>query len=83
MNKIEILKEALQARKDEIGGYQINIDNYTLAIKKIADEHTGDSDIDKAMREFSNQLQTLLSESYIEQRKAQIIHDVIEQQLSI
>lgn len=82
MNKIEVLKEALAARKEEIASYQINIDNYRLAIEKIAKEHTGNSRIDKAMREFSSQLQELLSESLVEQRKAEIIHDVIAQQIT-
>ncbi len=83
MNKLEIFQTSLATRKDEIMHYQINIDNYRLAIEKIAKEHTGNSDLDLAMQDFSNQLQALLKESIIEQRKAQIIHDVIEKQIEV
>ncbi len=81
MNKQQILSEALAARDDEITGYQINIDNYRLAIEKIAKEHTGRSAMDEAMQAFSNNLRELLQSSLIEQRKAQIIRDVIAAQL--
>lgn len=81
MDKHEILRQALKDRKDEILGYQINIDNYILAIAKIGKEHTGMTDMDTAMQEFSQRLGELLQSSLIEQRKAQIIHDVIEMQL--
>lgn len=77
MDKSTILTEALSARKDEILGYQINIDNYRLAIKKIDRDYATDD----AMLEFRRQLTGLLESSLIEQRKAQIIHDVIEMQL--
>lgn len=83
MTKYEILTEALSARKDEILGYQINIDNYRLAIEKIDREHGGTSPLDIAMKEFRQQLDGLLQSSLIEQRKAKIIHDVIEQQLEV
>ena len=83
MTKSEILTEALNARKDEILGYQINIDNYRLAMEKIDREHGGATTLDAAMREFRQQLDGLLQSSLIEQRKAQIIHDVIEQQLEV
>ncbi len=81
MNKQQILSEALAARDDEIMGYQINIDNYRLAMSKIEQEHGGDSDMDKAMQKFRDQLNDLLQSSLIEQRKAQIIRDVIAAQL--
>lgn len=83
MTKSEILTEALKARKEEVLGYQINIDNYRLAMEKIDREHGGASPLDAAMREFRQQLDGLLQSSLIEQRKAQIIHDVIEQQLEV
>lgn len=83
MTKSEILTEALSARKDEILGYQINIDNYRLAMEKIDREHGGTTELDAAMREFRQQLDGLLQSSLIEQRKAQIIHDVIEMQLEV
>ena len=81
MNKLEVLKTALTAREDEIAGYQINIDNYTLAIKQIEEQNTSDNDIDVALREFSVQLQTLLQQHIVEQAKTQVIYDVIKAQV--
>ena len=81
MNKLEVLKTALTAREEEIAGYQINIDNYTLAIKQIEEKNTTDSDIDVALREFSLQLQTLLQQHIVEQAKTQVIYDVIQKQV--
>lgn len=81
MNRDEILRAALDARDNEILEYQINIDNFRLAIEKISEEHQGHSEIDLAMRDFSTSLQALLVESSIEQKKAQIIRSVIKAQL--
>jgi len=83
MNKQEILTQALNQRHQEILEYQINIDNYTLAIEKINKEHIGESPIDEAMMEFKAQLEGLLQSSLIEQRKAMIIRDVIQDQLGV
>ena len=82
MNKLEVLKTALTAREEEIAGYQINIDNYSLAIKQIEEKNTTDSDIDVALREFSLQLQTLLQQHIVEQAKTQVIYDVIQKQVA-
>lgn len=81
MTRDKILQTALAARDEEIENYQINIDNYTLAIGVINAEHTGTSEMDVAMRQFAVQLDELLTSSLIEQRKAQIIRDVIAAQL--
>lgn len=81
MRRKETLQEALTGRDEEIENYQLNIDNYRLAIAKIAAEHAGSSEMDMAMREFSAHLDALLKSSLIEQRKAQIIRDVIAAQL--
>lgn len=78
MNKLETLQAALVARDEEIIGYQINIDNYTRAIEKINTEHS-----DKpAIVEFRDRLVELLEQHYTEQLKAQIIRDVIADQLT-
>jgi len=73
MTKNEILTEALKARDEEILHYQINIDNYVLAIE-LAKQ-------DSEMAEFKTRLEELLSSSRIEQKKAIIMRDVIRQQL--
>ena len=73
----EMLKTSLEARKREVIEYQVNIDNFRLAIAKIQAEH-----VDKPeMLEFSTHLQQLLSSSLTEQLKAIIMLEVIEQQL--
>lgn len=68
----EILTAALDARIKEVTEYQVNIDNYRLAIEKIGD--------DEELRPFKQQIQTLLTSSLLEQRKAQIMLDVIRSQ---
>lgn len=69
----EILTAALDARIREVTEYQVNIDNYRLAIEKIGD--------DEELRPFKQQIQALLASSLLEQRKAQIMLDVIRCQL--
>ena len=68
----EILATALDARIKEVTEYQVNIDNYRLAIEKIGN--------DEELRPFKQQIQTLLASSLLEQRKAQIMLDVIRNQ---
>lgn len=69
----EILVAALDARKKEVIEYQVNIDNFKLAIDLAAQ----DSD----MVEFKKQLEDLLRSNIIEQKKAKIMLQVIEMQL--
>jgi CMP-2-keto-3-deoxyoctulosonic acid synthetase len=61
MNKHEVLKNALVAREQEIMGYQINIDNYTLAIEHI--QTSGDADL----ADFCQKLESLLASEKLEQ----------------
>ena len=68
----EILTAALDARIKEVTEYQVNIDNYRLAIERIGD--------DEELQPFKQQIQTLLASSRLEQRKAQIMLDVIRSQ---
>lgn len=78
MNKLKRLQSALEMREDEILGYQINIDNYKLAIVKINAEYSDNP----AMIEFRDRLSDLLSTNQTEQLKAIIIRDVIADQLA-
>jgi hypothetical protein len=78
MKKLETLQSALDARNDEILGYQINIDNYTRAIEKINAEHQNNP----AMIEFRDRLADMLDSHKIEQLKSIIIRDVIADQLT-
>lgn len=75
MNKEEILRTNYLARTDEVLGYQINIDNYRLAIAEVA--RLGDPDLE----DFRQQLEDLLVSSIREQKKARIMLEVIGMQL--
>jgi hypothetical protein len=75
MRKFDFLQEAQQARIEEIEHYQLNIDNYRLALKLLDDRQDTD------MVGFKAQLEELLHTSIIEQKKAQIMLDVITIQL--
>ena len=74
--KIKALIEALKQRESEVFNYQINIDNYRLAIEYV-DESCGDS-----FAEFRDQLCKLLQTEIHEQGKANIMLKVVESQLS-
>jgi len=78
MNKLDILKPALEGRHSEILEYQVNIDNYTRAIAKIDAEYADHA----ALGEFKARLQDLLDSSRTEQLKAIIIRDVIAEQIA-
>lgn len=69
----EILSSALDARIKEVTEYQVNIDNFRLAIERIGD--------DVELQEFKAQLEGLLASSVLEQRKALLMLDVIKSQV--
>ena len=74
----EILAMSLDARVQEVMHYQINIDNYTLALEKIgelpADERA-------ELSGFADQLRGLLASEKLEQKKAKIMLAVIQKQV--
>ena len=69
----EILTSALEARIKDVTEYQVNITNFSLAIERIGD--------DPELQDFKTNLQGLLASSILEQRKSQIMLDVIQSQL--
>lgn len=71
--KKELLKNALTTRMNEVTEYQVNVDNFRLAIEKIGE--------DPFLQEFKKQLEELLSSTLHEQRKSQIMLEVIQSQL--
>ena len=75
MTKYELLKLAERQRIDEVSSYQFNIDNFVLAIKHI--EQSGDSE----MEDFKQMLLARLKTERHEQKKSQIMLDVVTQQL--
>lgn len=71
--KQQILSTALEARQKEVTEYQVNIDNFRLAIDKIGNN--------AELAEFKTQLEGLLKSSIYEQSKAKIMLEVIQSQL--
>lgn len=76
--KEEVLKRTLEAREQEVMHYQINIDNYTLALEKINSMPLTEQ---KELSDFSNQLRSLLITEKLEQKKAQIMLSVLQDQM--
>lgn len=73
MNIKDVLMANLTARVNEVAGYQINIDNYKMAIPL--------ADADPDMSEFAVQLRNLLASETLEQKKSKIILAVLEERL--
>jgi hypothetical protein len=69
----EIMNTSLEARINEVTEYQVNIDNFKLAIEKIGN--------DADLQDFKSNLKELLASSIAEQRKAQIMLEVIQSQM--
>jgi hypothetical protein len=70
---LEILQSALEGREKEITEYQVNIDNFRLAIEEIGN--------DADLQEFKQNLENLLASSLLEQKKAAVMLRVIKRQL--
>ena len=75
--RTEILVTAAAGRRDSVLNYQINIDNFRLAIIKIETEHANNP----AMTKFADDLRGLLTANETEQLKELIMLEVLEQQL--
>lgn len=78
MTRTEILSSALEGRDAELLGYQINIDNYTLAITEIEQNYPGNADL----ATFKAELQERLAEEQRQQLRCRVIRDVIAAQLT-
>ena len=74
----EILATSLHAREQEVMHYQINIDNYTIALDEISKMSVADQ---AEMSGFKNQLAELLASEKVEQKKASIMLNVIKRQV--
>jgi hypothetical protein len=77
--KDSILKAAAAQREQEVMHYQINIDNYRLAIAEIEQNHANELH----MIEFANNLKDLLQSSLQEQAKEKVMLKVIQSQLKV
>ncbi len=71
--KKEAYKEMVNHRLSEVGEYQMNIDNYSMAIEL--------AKTDPDLKGFVDQLNHLLETSIIEQKKSKIMLQVAEIQL--
>ena len=78
LTREEILAVSLHAREQEIMHYQINIDNYTIALDEISKMSVADQ---AEMSGFKNQLAELLASEKVEQKKASIMLNVIKRQV--
>jgi hypothetical protein len=78
MTREEILESSVKARENEIMLYQLNIDNYTLALK-----HMSKMDLDEQaeLSGFADQLRSLLASEKLEQKKAKVMLEVLRQQM--
>jgi len=74
----EILQMSLDARIQEVMHYQINIDNYTIALNEIAKLPPQEQ---AELSEFAGQLRGLLASEKLEQKKAKIMLEVVRQQV--
>lgn len=74
----DIITAALDGRKQEVIGYQINIDNYTRALEKISLLSADDR---AELSGFTEQLRTLLTSEKLEQKKAKIMLEVLQEQV--
>ena len=74
----EILTLSLEARVQEVMHYQINIDNYSIALQKISEMEPSEQ---VEMTEFAKQLRDLLASERLEQKKAKLMLAVLEQQV--
>lgn len=74
----DIFTASIQGREQEVMTYQINIDNYTLALQHISampqEEQT-------ELTGFADQLRNLLASEKLEQKKAKVMLSVLKQQL--
>ncbi len=74
----DIITAALDGRKQEVLGYQINIDNYTRALEKMSLLSAEDR---AELSGFTEQLRTLLTSEKLEQKKAKIMLEVLQEQV--
>jgi len=74
----KIISGALEARVQEIMHYQINIDNYTLALQEINFLPINEK---VELTAFVEQLTSLLASEKLEQKKAKIMLSVMQKQV--
>lgn len=79
MTKIEKIQAAHTARVEEVENYQINIDNYTMALEEIDAKPESER---AEYAQFRQQLAGLLASEKREQSKSKIMLSVLERQIA-
>jgi hypothetical protein len=74
----EILQQTLKGREQEVMHYQLNIDNYTLALEELSALPPTDA---AELSGFADQITNLLASEILEQKKSKIMLRVIQRQL--
>tara|TARA_R110000822_G_scaffold82007_1_gene194099 strand:- start:578 stop:844 length:267 start_codon:yes stop_codon:yes gene_type:complete len=74
----EILLTNLEARVQEIMHYQINIDNYTLALEEMGNMPPLERN---ELANFADQIRGLLASEIMEQKKAKLMFTVLKKQV--
>lgn len=74
----QILASSLDARVREVMHYQINIDNYGIALKMLEQMDPTER---AELAEFEEKLRGLLASEILEQKKAKLMLAVIESQV--
>ena len=75
---VNTLKESLSVREQEVEYYQINIDNYTIALEEIGNLPPDER---AELSAFAEQLRTLLTGEKLEQKKARIMLSALKRQV--
>ena len=78
MNIQETLAQSLTGRTDEVQLYQLNIDNYRLAIEYI-DGMSAEDQVELA--EFRSELEQRLAAELHQQKRANVMLAVVQKQL--
>lgn len=78
LTREEILATTLKGREQEIMHYQLNIDNYTLALEEIGAMPANEA---AELAGFADQITNLLASEKLEQKKSKIMLRVIQRQL--
>lgn len=78
LTREEILEMSLKVREQEVMHYQINIDNYTIALEEIDSLPPQER---AEMSSFATQLAELLASEKLEQKKAKIMLAVVKKQI--
>ncbi len=78
MTREEILTATCKAREQEVMHYQINIDNYTIALEELGKMSAPEA---AELAGFGDQLRSLLASETLEQKKAKLMLAVVKRQL--